>query len=193
MFTIGIDPHKGTHTAAVLDGTETVVDEFRLVADRHQRDRLLSFATRFEPRTWAIEGAGGLGLLLAQQLVAAGETVLDVPPSLSARVRLLDSTRTDKTGSHDARAAAVVAMRHSRLRRVTPVDHTAVLPVARPAVPAHTGRRLRAPVSPAGGADSAGHPSARARRDRAQAHRRRPCRRCPPIRQPARRAQRADR
>jgi transposase len=127
VFTIGIDAHKGTHTAAVLDGTEIVIDELGLVADRHQRDRLLAFATRFEPRTWAIEGAGGLGALLAQQLVAAGETVLDVPPTLSARVRLLDSTRTDKTDSHDARAAAIVAMRHGRLRRVTPVDHSAVL------------------------------------------------------------------
>jgi transposase len=126
VFTIGIDPHKGTHTASVLDGTETMVDELRLVADRRQRDRLLSFAIRFEPRTWAIEGARGLGVL-AQQLVAAGETVLDVPPSLSARVRLLDSTRTDKTDSHDARAAVIVAMRHDGLRRVTPGDHTAVL------------------------------------------------------------------
>lgn len=127
MFTIGIDPHKGTHTAAVLDGTETVIDELRLAADRHQRDRLLCFAARFEPRTWAIEGATGLGALLAQQLVAAGETVLDVPPTLSARVRLLDSTRTDKTDSHDARSAAIVALRHARLRAIAPVDHTAVL------------------------------------------------------------------
>jgi transposase len=127
VFTIGIDPHKGTHTAAVLDGTETIIDELRLVADRHQRDRLLSFAARFEPRTWAIEGASGLGALLAQQLVAAGETVLDVPPTLSARVRLLDSTRTDKTDAHDARAAAIVALRHAPLRTVVPVDHTAVL------------------------------------------------------------------
>lgn len=127
MFTIGIDPHKGTHTAAVLDGTETVIDELRLVADRHQRQRLLAFAARFEPRTWAIEGASGLGALLAQQLVAAGETVLDVPPTLSARVRLLDSTRTDKTDAHDARSAAIVALRHGRLRVVAPVDHTAVL------------------------------------------------------------------
>lgn len=127
MFTIGIDPHKGTHTAAVLDGTETVIDELRLVADRHQRDRLLRFAARFEPRTWAIEGATGLGALLAQQLVAVGETVLDVPPTLSARVRLLDSTRTDKTDSHDARAAAIVALRHARLRAVLPADHAVVL------------------------------------------------------------------
>jgi len=127
VFTIGIDPHKGTHTAAVLDGTETVIDELRFVADRHQRDRLLCFASRFAPRTWAIEGASGLGALLAQQLVAAGETVFDVPPTLSARVRLLDSTRTDKTDAHDARAAAIVALRHAGLRPVVAADHTAVL------------------------------------------------------------------
>ena len=127
MFTIGIDPHKSTHTAAVLDRSETVIDELRLVADRHQRDRLLRFAARFEPRTWAIEAASGLGALLAQQLVAAGEIVVDVPPTLSARVRLLDSTRTDKTDAHDARAAAVVALRHDRLRIVRPVDHATVL------------------------------------------------------------------
>ena len=40
-------------------------------------------------RTWAIEGAGGPGHLLAQQLLAAGERVLDVPPKLGARIRLL--------------------------------------------------------------------------------------------------------
>jgi transposase len=127
VFTIGIDPHKATHTAAVLDGTETVVAELRFAADDGQRDRLLSFAARFAPRTWAVEQATGLGGLLAQQLVAVGETVLDVPPTLSARVRLLDSTRTDKTDFHDARAAAIVALRHPRLRPVNLVDHSAVL------------------------------------------------------------------
>jgi hypothetical protein len=33
-------------------------------------------------RTWAAGGAAGLGYLLAQQLVAAGERVLDVQPKL---------------------------------------------------------------------------------------------------------------
>src|SRR5215831_6772465 len=61
VFTIGIDPHKTVHAAAVLDDTGTVIDELRLVADRHQRDRLLQFADRYAPRTWAIEGATGLG------------------------------------------------------------------------------------------------------------------------------------
>jgi transposase len=53
--------------------------------------------------------------------------VVDVPPTLSARVRLLDAGCTDKTDPHDARAAAIVALRHGRLRQVTAVDHTAVL------------------------------------------------------------------
>ena len=39
-------------------------------------------------RAWAVEGAGGLGRMLARQLVAAGERVLDVQPKLAARVRL---------------------------------------------------------------------------------------------------------
>ena len=94
VFTIGIDPHKATHTAAVVDSSEAVVAELRFAADRDQRDRLLLFATRFAPRTWAIEQATGLSALLAQQLVAVGKTVFNVPPTLSARVRLLDSTRT---------------------------------------------------------------------------------------------------
>ena len=112
MFIIGIDPHKGSHTAAVIDGDERLVAHLALRAERSQRDRLLCWAREFEPRLWAIEGATGTGALLAQQLVAAGETVLDVPAALSARVRLLDSGRNDKTNSHDARSAAIVAFRH---------------------------------------------------------------------------------
>src|SRR5215204_2130136 len=106
---------------------ETLVGELRVVADRRQRDRLLRFAAPFEPRTWAVEAADGLGALLAQQLVAAGERVVDVPPTLSARVRLLDSGKTDKSDPHDARSAAIVALRHAQLRPVRPVDHSAVL------------------------------------------------------------------
>jgi transposase len=87
----------------------------------------MAFAAGFEPRCWAIEGATGTGALLAQQLVAAGETVLDVPPALSARVRLLDNARSDKTDAHDARSAAVVALRHSKLRTVGLEDHSALL------------------------------------------------------------------
>ena len=53
MFIIRIDPHKGSHTAVVVDCREAVVATIRVDADRHQRDRLVEWAARFEPRTWA--------------------------------------------------------------------------------------------------------------------------------------------
>jgi hypothetical protein len=62
----------------VLDGSESVIDELRLVADLHQRACCRS-PRGYDPRTWAIEGAGGLGALLAQQLVTAGESVSTDP------------------------------------------------------------------------------------------------------------------
>jgi hypothetical protein len=42
-------------------------------------------------------GRAGLGRLLGQQLVAAGERVLDVQPKLAARVRLLHAGNTGKS------------------------------------------------------------------------------------------------
>ena len=62
-----------------------------------------------------------------QQLVAAGEHVVDVPSTLSARVRVLDSTRSQKNDANDARSVAIVALRNPGLRVVTPEDHVAVL------------------------------------------------------------------
>jgi hypothetical protein len=97
VIMIGIDPHKGSHTAVALDADEHVLAELRVRADRRQTERLLAWAAPFEARTWAIEGAAGLGYLLAQQLVNAGETVGDVLATLSARVRLLGSGKASKT------------------------------------------------------------------------------------------------
>jgi transposase len=127
MFVIGIDPHRGSHVAAMLDRDGQVRAMLHLPADRQQRQRLLNWANGFMPRLWAVEGATGTGALLAQQLVAAGEQVVDVPPKLAARVRLLDNHHSDKTDSHDARSTAIVALRNPRLRQVGLEDHTAVL------------------------------------------------------------------
>jgi hypothetical protein len=76
---------------------------------------------------WAIESAGGLGYLLAQQLVGAGERVLDVPATLAARVRLLGTGRSDKNDPNDARSVAMAALRAPRLTEVQAADHVAVL------------------------------------------------------------------
>ena len=127
MFMIGIDPHKGSHTAVVVDRSEAVLDTIRVDADRHQRDRLLAWAARFEPRTWAVEGASGMGAMLAQQLVAAGEHVVDVPAKLSSRVRLLGSGKSTKNDANDARAVAVAALRAPQLAAVRVEDHVTIL------------------------------------------------------------------
>ena len=60
-----------------------------------------------------------MGAMLAQQLVGAGEHVVDVPPKLSARVRLMDTGRIDKSDLNDARSAAIVALRNATLNTVT--------------------------------------------------------------------------
>lgn len=127
VVTIGVDPHKGSHTAVAVDRDENELDGMRVQSSTKQCDVLLDWADRFPQRRWAIESASGLGYLLAQQLVAAGEDVVDVPPTLSARVRVLDSTKASKNDPHDARAAAIVALRHRQLRSVTADDHPAIL------------------------------------------------------------------
>jgi transposase len=76
-----------------------------------------------------VEGAAGLGHLLAQQLVAAGERVLDVPPKLAARVRLLQAGDTSKNDPNDALSVAVAALRSRAQRPVLADDHAAVLKV----------------------------------------------------------------
>jgi len=96
-------------------------------ADRHQVERLLKWAIDFPERRWAVESANGLGFLLAQQLVAAGEDVVDVPPTLAARVRVLGSGKTQKNDANDALSTAIAAMRAKRLRSVVAENHGGVL------------------------------------------------------------------
>ena len=90
----------------VIDRAEAVLGRVRVRACAAQAERLLAWAAPWPQRTWAVEGAGGVGHLLAQQLVAAGEQVLDVQPKLGARVRLLASGPTNKNDPNDARSVA---------------------------------------------------------------------------------------
>jgi len=127
MVVIGIDPHKGSHTAVAIDEGEHKLDEVRVRADRRQLERLTTWAKSFPERSWAIESANGLGALLSQQLVGVGEEVFDVPPTLSARVRVLASGKSQKNDPNDAFSVAIAALRSDRLRPVVAEDHIAVL------------------------------------------------------------------
>jgi transposase len=127
MTMIGIDPHKATHTAVAVDDDEHVIDEFTLEASKDQVERLTDWAGGLGKREWAVESANGLGYLIGQQLVAAGETVFDVPPVLASRVRLMGSGKSQKNDPNDARSIAIAALRSDRLRVVEPDDHGVVL------------------------------------------------------------------
>ena len=124
---IGVDPHKGSHTAVAISEGEVELAKLKVRATRRQVDQLLDWAAPFDTRTWAIESAGGLGYLLSQQLVGAGEEVLDVPATLAARVRVLGTGRSNKNDPNDALSVAVAALRAPRLAAVERADHVGVL------------------------------------------------------------------
>jgi transposase len=123
---IGVDPHKGSHTATMLDRREQEVRRIKVRAGGRQVPELLAWADGVRPRTWAIESAGGMGYLLAQQLVAAGETVVNVPATLASRVRVLASGQSTKSDPNDARSIAGAALRAPSLAPVRASDHTTV-------------------------------------------------------------------
>jgi transposase len=123
---IGIDPHKGSHTATMLDRDEQELRVVTVRSGRRQVIELLEWANGHEHRTWAVECAGGMGYLLSQQLVAVGERVLDVPAMLASRVRVLGTGQSTKTDPNDARSIAVAALRAPSLATVRPADHVTV-------------------------------------------------------------------
>jgi transposase len=126
---IGVDPHKASHTAVAVNAAEEPLGQVRVRASAVQAERLLGWAQAWPERAWAVEGAGGLGHLLAQQLLSAGERVLDVPPKLAARVRLLATGNVNKNDPNDARSVAVAALRSAQVREARRDDHAAVLKV----------------------------------------------------------------
>jgi transposase len=126
---IGVDPHKASHTAAAIGLAEEPLGQVRVRASESQAEQLVAWAAGWPERTWAVEGASGLGSLLARQLIAAGERVLDVQPKLAARVRLLEAGNTNKNDPNDARSVAVAALRSAARREVAAEGHAAVLKV----------------------------------------------------------------
>lgn len=115
---IGVDPAKHSHTMAVLDGAERQLAALQVANDNDGYQGMLRLARRWPQRTWAVEGASGVGTHLAQRLVAGGETVLDVPPKLATRARIFDTGHGRKNDPTDARTIAVVGLRTPGLRQV---------------------------------------------------------------------------
>ena len=126
---IGTGPHKGSHTAVAIGPSGEPLGRQRVRACPGQAQQLLAWAAAWPERTWAVEGATGLGRMLAQQLAAAGEQVLDIQPKLAARVRLPGAGDVNKNDPNDARSVAVAALRSRAPRQVAADGHAAVLKI----------------------------------------------------------------
>jgi transposase len=125
--TIGVDPHKASHTAAALDEHGHLLGQQRITATLEGYQALRQWAGQWEDRRWAVEGAHGIGRALAQRLVGDGEQVLDVPAKLAARVRVLSVGHGRKSDPDDAVSVAVAARSVPRLRLVGGEDQAMVL------------------------------------------------------------------
>jgi transposase len=125
---IGVDPHKASVAVAAIDEATGELLERAAFPQNHVGLRALErWAKRFSERRWAVENAGGLGRYLAVRLAGSGESVVDVPPKLSARVRVLSTGNARKNDGVDALATALAASRNERLAAVDPEDSSEVL------------------------------------------------------------------
>ena len=114
---IGIDPHKATHIAVAIDGDEHADRPARGDSRSAADARLLAWA---EPLGRSAHGRSsppvGSASCCPNSSLAAGEHVVDVPPTLAARVRLLGSRRRRRTTGNDALSTAIAGLRHCGLR-----------------------------------------------------------------------------
>jgi transposase len=95
---VGIDPHKKTLTATVLDrrGGTVATASFKVSGVGHRA--LVEWATGFGPvRRWGIENASGLGRHTAIFLIERGQDVRDVCPTRTA-----EQSRKRRQGKTDA-------------------------------------------------------------------------------------------
>lgn len=107
---IGIDPHKNSWFAAVVDARHQLLGQLRVSANRTGYRELRRLARRWPNSRWAIEGCNGLGRPLTQRLIADHITAVDVPSKLSSRVRQLTTGHGRKTDQVDAYSVAVAAL-----------------------------------------------------------------------------------
>ncbi|UAC02034.1 IS110 family transposase [Dactylosporangium vinaceum] len=111
----GIDAHKRTHTAAVIDGNGRRLGPKTCETTSKDHLALLRWAAGHgDERVWAVEDCRNMTRRLERDLLAAGERMVRVPPELMAPAR--DAARTyGKSDPIDARAVARAALREDGL------------------------------------------------------------------------------
>jgi transposase len=116
MIVIGVDAHKASHTAAAINrATAELIGQEVVPARSRGHQRLVEWAAGLaEERVWAVEDCRHVSGGLERDLLAAGETVIRVPPKLMASERRSARTR-GKSDPIDALAVARAAIREPGL------------------------------------------------------------------------------
>jgi transposase len=110
MLTIGVDPHKQTHTAVAVNGLGVQVAQRTVAARREGFEQLLEWGRRQgEERSWVIEDVRHVSGSLERFLLDHGETVVRLPPRLMADARQV--RERGKSDPIDALAIARAALR----------------------------------------------------------------------------------
>jgi transposase len=125
---IGTGPDKGSHTAVAVGAAGEPLGKLRVRACPDQAGKLVAWAQAWPERTWAVEGARGLGRMVARQLA---------PPASGWRCAAQagcpgpagEAGDTNKTDPNDARSVAVAALRSKGGQEVTADGHAVVLKV----------------------------------------------------------------
>jgi transposase len=105
---VGVDPHVDTLSAAAVDPLGTLVWDATVPNTVGGVAGLIEAVGGNGDRRWAIEGSGGLGRLLCDQLLIRGALVSEVPTRLTARLRLRNGF--SKSDRLDAVAIARLAL-----------------------------------------------------------------------------------
>jgi len=116
MIVIGVDVHKHSLTAVAVDQVGRAVAELTVGSS----GELVAWSTSLAAeRLWAVEDCRQLTGALERRLLAAGESLLRVPPKLMAPERRAGRAR-GKSDPIDALAVARAALREPRLDRPRP-------------------------------------------------------------------------
>ena len=126
---IGIDPHKASHTAVAIGGSEEPLGELRVRASGAPAERLLAWAAAWPQRDLGGRGRRRPGAPAGPAAAVGRERVPGVQPKLGARVWLPASGNVNKNDPNDARSVAVAALRSPGVREARPDYHAAVLKV----------------------------------------------------------------
>ncbi|MDQ2897865.1 MAG: IS110 family transposase [Actinomycetota bacterium] len=111
MVTIGVDPHKQTHTAAAVNNLGVEREYVTVPARWVGSEQLLSWAGGLDTeRVWAVEDVRNVSGSLERFLIDRGETVVRLAPQLMAGARQGARTR-GKSDPINAVAIARAALR----------------------------------------------------------------------------------